>query len=476
MPKDRVLVLMPPSPPYMNVLRDYAGGYGVAFRSSRNTYGHEEGSAPYVSALYAAAILARDGWEADILDCQAEQLTDSCALDRIEGFDPRVVLSAVSLPSIKGDLAFLGELKRRLPDVKAAALGTVCKALYGELLGSGCVTAAVRGDAEVVSPGLVNALAEGADLSEVPGIAFADAGGNPAATQDSEPLSDLNALPMPPYDKMPMDRYWEPSWGPSVRYMAVLDGRGCPHRCGDYCPYPFGFGRKPLLRDPELVADEVQYLHERFGTQAFLFRNQNFTLNRAHAEGICEQLLRRGLRVRWLCETRLDSVDEELLKLMKSAGCERIHYGLESGDPELFSSVGKPGSDLEAYGRLVQLTREAGIVAKLNVVVGLPGESRQSIRTTIRTIRRLKPDVVMAAVITPYPGTKVFEEARRMNLLLTEDWSRYTGFDPVMRTQNLTAEQLLRAQKAVSECLDSTPYYRKLLRKARRLFFARSRT
>ncbi len=266
-----------------------------------------------------------------------------------------------------------------------------------------------------------------------------------------------------------MDRYWEPSWGPSVRYMSVLDGRGCPHRCGYYCPYPFGFGKKPLLRDPVLVADEVQYLHEHFGTQAFVFRSQNFTLNREHAEGICEELIRRQLRVRWLCETRLDSVDAALLRLMKSAGCERIHYGLESGDPELFCSVGKPGADLDTYGSLVQLTKDVGIVAKLNVVVGLPGESWRSVRRTIETIRRLKPDVVMAAIITPYPGTKVFEDAKRLNLLLTDDWSRYTGFDPVMRTESLTAKDLLRAQKMVASCLDTAPLYRRALRRAGRI-------
>lgn len=468
MRKDRILLLCPPSPPYMNVMRDYAGGYGVAFSTLRSSYGHEGGSAPYVSAMYAAAILHREGYDVRIIDCQAEGLgTDAITAIRQAG--PRAVVAEISLPSLHGDLAFLGTVRAAMPDVAIIGVGTVCKALYRELLRFGYLTAVVRGDAEVVVPAVVSAVSAGSELNSVPGIAYAESSLGTTVTPEADALKDLNGLPMPLYDRMQMGRYSEPSWGSNVPYMAILDGRGCPHRCCSYCPYPFGFGRRLLLREPELVVDEIAHLQERFGTEAFVFRNQSFTMVRTHAEGICNEILRRRLRVRWLCETRLDSVDADLLGLMRSAGCERVHYGLETGDPEMFAKVGKPGCDLERLGSMVEATRKAGMLAKLNVVVGLPGESWQSVNRTIRTVRRLNPDVVMAALITPYPGTDMFESARRSGFLLTEEWSEYTGFRPVMRTEHLSGEDLLEAQRMVDRCLDRTSLPVRTFRKAFRM-------
>jgi radical SAM superfamily enzyme YgiQ (UPF0313 family) len=453
----------------MNVMPDYAGGYGIAFSTTRSTYGHDGGSAPYVSALYAAAILDQTGSDVEIIDSHAEQLSDCEALERVLRFDPKIIISVVSLPSMTGDLAFLGMLRRHLPDAEVIAIGTTCKLLYPDVLESGAIHAAVRGDVEVVIPPLVGVLSDGRDLSSVPGIAYKDADGSTHVTDDSEPLRSLNDLPMLPYHKLPMHQYREPSWGPGVRYMSILDGRGCPYPCRGYCPYPFGFGRRTLLRNPSLVVDEIQHLAENFGTEAFIFRNQVFTMYRNHAERICQEILNRKLNIRWLCETRLDSVDAEILALMRSAGCERIHYGLESGDPEMFSDVGKPGCDLAKLGRLVSETKKAGITAKLNVVIGLPGESWQTVQNTIRTIRELRPDAVMAAIITPYPGTAIFEDAKLRGLLLTNDWSQFTGFTPVMCTERLTPDDLLKARKMVENCLDDATFPARAARKALRL-------
>ncbi len=352
MPSDRILVLQPPSPAYMNVMRDYAGGYGVALKSLRTDYGHEGGCVPFIPALYAGALLKESGLNVLIIDAQAEGFSSTDCLYHIEQFNPQIVISSVNLPSLKGDLAFLKMMKKLLPETMIAAVGTTGKLLYDEVLADDCVTAVVRGDAESVVPMLVDALLNGEDLVEVHGIAYRK-GSETIVTEDALPFTDLNRLPMLPYDQLPVHRYREHSWGQDISYMPILDGRGCPFPCRTFCPYPFGFGRKPLYRNPELVVDEVEYLHTHYDTEAFVFRNQNFTLNRGHAEGICNEILGRGLKVRWLCETRLDAVDPEILRLMKSAGCELVHYGLESGDPDLFSAVGKPGSDLDRHGRLL---------------------------------------------------------------------------------------------------------------------------
>ncbi len=469
MPKGKVLALQPPSPPFLNVMRDYAGEYGVAGKSDRSDYGHEGAVVPNMSLVYGTSVLAQAGYEVRFIDGQAEQLSLDETLRRVSGFAPEVIVSALSLPSLDGDLKLLEAIAERLPSARIVCLGTVCKKLYTPVLDSPCVTAAIRDDAEVVLPGLVRALLAGGDLAEVKGIAYRKPDGSLAVTAPAEPVRDLDSLPMPPYHLLPMDRYWHGAFGSDCRYMEVLDSRGCPHRCGSYCPYPFAFGRKVLLKSPERVVDEVELLHREFGVDGFIFRAQNFTVPRQHAEGICEGILARGLKIRWLCETRLDAVDRSLLGLMKRAGCERIHYGLESGDPERFAAVGKPGCRFEGIAQAVAETQQAGIHARLNVVLGLPGESWGSVRRTIRTLREIRPDSVLSAIITPYPGTLLYQEAKEKGLLLTEEWSEYTGFHPVMRTETMSASDLLAAQSAVENCLYQTWIARRAARKAFRM-------
>jgi radical SAM superfamily enzyme YgiQ (UPF0313 family) len=307
---------------------------------------------------------------------------------------------------MKGDLAFIEMIKELIPSADIITVGTVCKTLYEEILESESITAVVKGDVEVVIPSLVQAVLDKSELSTIAGIVYRTSDNNICVTKDSEPLSDLDHLPMPPYHKMPVKQYRDLCWGEETSYMPILDGRGCPFMCKKFCPYPLAFGTKPLYRNSKAVVDEVEYLHKQFGVEAFIFRSQSFTLNKEHARSICEEILQRDLHVKWLCETRLDSVDPDILKLMSSAGCKLVHYGLESGDPELFKSIGKPGCDLAIHGQSVEETKKAGMMPKLNVTIGLPGESWDSIHRTIKTVKKLKPDVVMASITTPYPGTE----------------------------------------------------------------------
>lgn len=468
--KNCILFLQPPSPPFVNVMRDYAGGYGVASKSLRDDYGHEGAVVPYISLLYGTAVLKATGYSVDFVDGQAEKLTLSEVLSRVREINPRLLVAVLSLPSMKGDLQLIHEIKQILPDLPVIVMGTVCKLLYDKILADGEVTAAIRGDVETVLPNLTSAVLNGGDLSQVEGIAYrANEIDSIHVTADAPHLQDLDSLPMIPYELLPVDLYWHGNFGGQSRYMEILDSRGCPHRCASYCPYPFGFGNKMIFRSAELVVDEIDYLKRKYGIENFLFRGQTFTMRREHAEGICESLLRRDLQVKWVCETRLDSVDKPILELMRRAGCQRVHFGLESGDPEMFKKTAKPGCDLFEMGKSVEMTKKSGLFVRVNVILGLPGESWTSIQNTIKTLRQWQPNEVQAEVITPYPGTALYEEIRQKGYLLTEDWTQFTGFHPVMRTEHLTPAQLVKGKNAVANALYATPFLKRATRKALRM-------
>ena len=448
----RVLLLQPPSPPLMNVGREWAGGYGTAVRSDRIGYGSDPEylAVPYMSLLFSASILERAGHEVDFVDAQIEALDDREVAQRVGELAPDLLVSVVNLPSLKGDLALLERVSSAAPQAKVVAVGTVCRGLPEEVLAGKAVAAVVEGDPEVVLPDLAQVLCEGRPVSAVPGLRL-HAGEDTEATCVPATICDWASIPAPAYHLAPMHLYEHAFFGQRHRYAQVLTSRGCPFPCSYYCPYPFGFGSKTLLRRPSSVVDELAALRERHGVSFVIFRDQVLTLRRDHIEAALEGMLERRLGLDWICETRVDRVDQALLEKMRAAGCRQINYGLETCDQELFAARAKPGAAFADAEQALEWTRKAGIEAHLHLIVGFPGETWQSVRRTARVVAGLSVKEVGVAIMTPYPGTQLYSEALARGLILTQDWTEYTGFRPVMRTERLSAEDLVRAQSLILE-------------------------
>ena len=416
----------------------------MADPSDRAEYGHDEGyiSLPYMSLLYSVAVLRESGFDVTFIDGQADHLDLEATVERVKGASPDAVVAVLNLPSIYGDLDLLKTLKERLPSLKTVAIGAIVDPLFDEIAASGAVDAAVRGDPETILAGLLRTLenpGEGEGHTVRAGILTNSGMGR---------VEDLDRLPRLPYELVPLERYWYHGFGKGVRYAAVFASRGCPYRCY-YCPYPMGFGGRIVYRDPVRVVDEIEDLQKTFGVKGILFRDQVFSMDKERTIALCDEIIRRGLAFSWVVETRLDRVDEEILRKMKQAGCTRIHYGLESGDAEMFAAVGKDGVEvgLDVLAENFRTTERVGIHPHMFVLIGLIGETWDSIRGTIDTIRRIKPLTLQVAVVTPYPGTGLYAQMEEKDLLLTRDWSRYTGFEAITRTEALSRDDLLAARE-----------------------------
>lgn len=459
MQSPRVMVLQPPSPPYKNVSRDWQGGFGVAAESKRSCYGHDSSlnAFPCSALLYSLGALEEAGAEVQFVDGQVEQLDQGSILSRIRDFEPHLLAAAISLPSLEGDLQLLDSIKRAFPAVGIAATGTVVKVLHREvLLRSKGVDMAVSGDPEVVLPHLSRELQAGRHGFEgVPGVATRWHPADSAEPQGSA-LGDFAHGPKIPWHLLPMSRYYSTALGRPRPSATLMSSRGCPYPCSYYCPYPIGFGARMLLRDPRLVGDELQCLCRDYGRELILFRDQVFTFSREHSAAVCEEILSRGLSFTWFCETRLDRVDSDLLKLMKRAGCFAVHYGLESGDPDLLASVAKPGVDLGMAAASVRATKEAGLRAHLHVILGLPDENETSLVHTAKAIRALKPHTVNITWATPFPGTRFWDDAEREGLFLdpVRDYACLSGKRMVVRTRCLGPEALRAARRHWVRAID----------------------
>jgi len=443
------MILNPPSPPYLDVCRDWAGGFGTGTRVKRRSdYGHSGPIHLHPFLAYASGILSKENYNYSVLDCQRLKLNKSQVLRHVKKQNPDNIFSLISLPSLEKDLKFLGVIKEILPNTVIAAVGTSCRFLQNEILLNSKIDVALRSNYPYISnlTHFLRALELKQNLKQVPGVSYVKSGNVINTPEPSD--AELNKLPPPHYDAIELSGYdsFMDLDGNRYSYVPILGSKGCPYSC-IYCPYPLGFGRKWTRRFPKDILDEIEHLYAR-GVEGFLFRDQSFPMNKKHAIKVCEEIIHRKLDIAWFCEARVDHVSKKLLEIMKKAGCKQIHYGVETGDPELIK-WGKPQTDLDTIRKTFRWTKETGLWATAHVILGWPDENLETLAKTSKFVAEIDPDGVNWNMLTPYPGTILYEIAKQKNLILTHDWSKYTSHTIVMKTKWLNASQLQKATNKI---------------------------
>lgn len=448
----KILFLNLPSPPKMNVARDFLG-YGVATPSKRLTYGHDGHVVPPLFEAYAAAILENIGFKVSVLDAQVRNLDLPLLLMEVQKRKPQVVVCRMSIPSFKEDVQVLSRLRGILPDAIQIGWGTLCAIEPKRVLNESSLDIAIQDELEFTIPNVIEALEKSNWLQKVEGISF-KSNGKIISSQRRPLQKDLDVLPLPAYHLLDMDKYMikESRFSPGTkdekltRFFSVVSSRGCPFNC-TYCPYPLGFGKVWRGLSPKKTVDEIEHLVSNYDIHGIWFRDQTFTMDMKRALRICDGILERRLDIRWTCETRADKLTKDLVIKMKKAGCVWISMGVETGDPHLLHSIGKRGNTLETIENAFKITKEEGILRKAFVMVGLPGESWKTIQNTRMFLEKINPDALTVDIVTPYLGTQLFEMAERKNWLISKDWSIYTSVDPIMSFNGFSSEDMKRARR-----------------------------
>jgi radical SAM superfamily enzyme YgiQ (UPF0313 family) len=467
-----VLILQLPSPPGKNVFREWSGGMGTAQPSQRPHHGHDPDfyDVPYSQFLYIARGLQQKGIGLRYVDYQARPRFDFGELQAVLlAQRPRVLLTVVSLPSLESDLELLRRVRALQPELAIVLIGPVGRLMAQRLLSQGLADYLMESNEELAVPELVKKLLAGDPDAPESCLYLRD--GEVVQAPSSHRMRDLDFVDFPAYELLDVARYESDNFlGRRYRYMTVYASKGCSYDCA-YCPYPFGFGSRFLFRAPALVVADIERLVKEFGVQQICFRDQVFTVNRKHTVEICERLIERDLDVVWICETRYDVVDAELLKLMRRAGCREVHYGLETADEALFHEIGKPGGpvSLERFAEAIEQTQLADLRAHLHLIIGLPGESWKTIRRTLAFLRRTRPFSVQTAIFSPYPGTPLHAELLEQGQLTSASWEEYSGFSAIQPTEHLDVDELRRAQQYVQWNWNKSPWD-KLVRRVARLF------
>ena len=393
-----------------------------------------------ISLATCAAVLRRRGHQVRLRDCIVEDLDFDRLAHIIAAFRPNLVVFNAVTPAIISDLSTARLAKSLDPSILCAAIGIHGTALPQETLElEPALDVAVRGEPEMT----VAELAEGGDLSAVAGVSWR-ADGAFTHNPDRPFLQDLDELPFPAWDLIQTDLYRMPFSG--ERFLLLGTGRGCPYQCA-FCADRTYYGNRLRLRSPASVADEIERNTRDFGIRDFLFWSESFTLSRRFAAAVAVEIIRREMDIRWVCNSRVDHVDRELLELFRRAGCWMIGYGVESGVQRILDSVRK-GATVEQARAAVAASHAAGLQVTGHCVLGFPGETRADILQTIRFARELDLDFAQFYCAVPFPGSQLYDEARSAGWIVSNDWSRFEQNFSVLTTPLLTAQEVMELRRA----------------------------
>jgi anaerobic magnesium-protoporphyrin IX monomethyl ester cyclase len=392
------------------------------------------GVLPPLSLGYLASVLRQQGLEVEILDMNALSIPVEDLPRRLSGkkYDWIGITATTNLINNAYRLAELA--RSQWPEARIVMGGVHPTVLPDEVLTFEAVDYVVRGEGETTVAELVS----GVSPENISGLSYR-ADGQVVHNPDRDHIPDLDTIPFPAYDLLPVGQYI-PALGGYKRLPAisVITSRGCSGSC-TYCNN--FFGRRVRKRSSENIIQELKLLIDRFGIKEIYFFDDSFTEFPSKVKELCERMIQERLDLTWSCFTRFQLVNEDLLRAMREAGCRHISYGIESADPEILRGINKP-TDLDKVREVISLTHKVGIETLLGFMLGLPGETRETMEKTMQFAVSLDPDMVLFDITTPFPGTQMFRWARDKGYLKTEDWSEYDLYTVIMDLPTISESEI----------------------------------
>lgn len=394
-----------------------------------------------ISLPSIAGPLRKNGHEVSIMDCVVNKKPISKILDDIKAFDPSLIIINISTVTYYDDIAVADIIKSKFQHIHLTGIGNHVTSLPQTAIKESRLDSVILGEPEFTALELSDHLSRNEDIKDIEALAYRDKD-DIRVNEKKYFHKDLDELPFPARDLMDNKRYTLPVI--NEPYTLIISSRGCPHEC-IFCTASQYYGKKPRFRSPENILEEIKEIRCKYGIRNITMWSDTFTLNRSFVIRICQLLIKEKLDIRWMCNSRVDRVDPEMLKLMKKSGCIGISYGVESGDQEILNNI-KKKITLSQIRDAIRWTREAGIESLAHIIFGLPGETRTTIEKTINFIIELDPDYAQFYCAIPFPGTEFYEISKKKGWLVTDDWRRFELNQAIISTPSLSAEELHKSR------------------------------
>ena len=380
----------------------------------------ERGCNPPLGLLYIAAYLEKyANHEIKIIDAELEKLDYDSLASRIAAIKPDVVgITAVTMLLVDV-LKTAGTVKKINKDIRVILGGPHAHLFPNETINSENIDYLVLGEGEEVFKELLDCLDDKPRLRGICGLVFKD-NGEIVNTGMRPTIKNLDQLPFPARHFTLYQKYTSllTEKDPTT---TVITSRGCPFNCS-FCERSH-MGAIFRSRSAKNVVDELEEC-TKIGIFDFLFYDDTFTIDRKRVIDICREILSRGLNIRWDIRTRVDTIDEEMLKYLKKAGCCGIHYGVEAGRERILRLLNKHIT-LSQVKDVFDLTRKYGIPILAYFMIGNPTETKDDIYTTFKLMKSLKPDYVHISILSPFPGTKIYREGLKAGIIKRDYWKEF---------------------------------------------------
>lgn len=376
---------------------------------------------------YATGTLEQAGFGAKLVDTPAREWDMKDVVRDIGAYQPDIVVVDTSFPSLNNDITVAETLKQEFPRMQTAMVGAPASQFAEKMLQSKGVDMVARWEFDFVLRDAVTALARGQGLAGVAGVSWKNGHITHNPDRPFSTSEELDSLPFVSqvYQKHLNVRDYMLNYSHSMHpEVQVFTGRGCPHRC-TFCSWPQTLmGRRHRIRSVDNVLDEMQWLEERFPEVKQVFiEDDTFTVDRGRVQEFCRKYRQRGLHIPWGGQARV-GLDCETMRAMKSANCMMIDVGYESGNDQVLRNV-KKGINTQQIRAFPAEARKAGLSVHGNWIIGLPGETKETLADTRRLIKETRADAITVAVVTPFPGTEMYDWAKAHGYLTTEDPNEY---------------------------------------------------
>ncbi|MFC1632364.1 B12-binding domain-containing radical SAM protein [Candidatus Omnitrophota bacterium] len=423
-----------------------------SYREVYSKVGKSGGIVAPLGLAYLAALLRENNITVEILDAHALGLSLGELERSLCGYDIVGVPSFTS--SLHSSLKVLELAKKNNPACNCVIGGPHISALPVQTMKlHPQIDFGVIGEGEYTFLELVEALQTGSSYKNIRGIVYRQ-DSEVKLTPARDVIEDIDRLPFPAYDLLPVEKYNPPihqiSFSediPAKPYLLLLSSRGCPYDCS-FCASQVIWRKKLRLRSAANVLSEIDNLVTKFGVKTVNITDDHFMLDKNRLDEILAGLIKRRYDFHFSCLSRIDAVSKETLGKLKTAGCYLIRYGVESGNQKMLARMHKDLS-LSQIEQAFNYTRGVGLSSSASFIIGYPGETRQSFADTIKLARRIRPRIALFFIAIPFPGTELYNVAKSKNLIVDRDYRNWKLLPdvPPVRTEELSSADLQKLRR-----------------------------
>ena len=405
---------------------------------------------PPLGLAALAAWIRNEGYSVRIIDCDisAPDLRTFISILKkdfaTKNINPRIIGFTCCTTTSAAAYKYAEIAKNFFSNSKIVFGGPHASFATKEVLSHDCIDYAVIGEGEIT----ITEILKNKPIESINGLAYKNINNQIVYNAIRARIGDINLIPMPAYDLLDIEKY-SPPLGAFKRKPSfiITTSRGCPGKC-TFCTKTLG--NLHLQKNADKIFSELQYLNNQYGIKDIVFHDDTFTADKNNVQDLCKLIINEKLDLSWHCFSRLDYIDEDLIILMKRAGCHQIMFGVESFDQKILDSYNK-NIDLSLVKKTVELLRKHDITSRLAFIVGGPNDTKESLENSITHLRNINPDLIVVNVATPFPGTELYKQAINKKILNKHTWDKYTGAIPIITTENLSCKEVVH-------------YYRKFYR------------